>query len=249
MMSFSPVNVIVPTLLMEHSKNCFDSLKHLPKSFNRNLICVTDNTNGNWARAINIGLSRLPPTGDVLILDDDVELLPETFKDFDRYYPHADMFGFKLLFPNGTIQHGGGFCDHRNDRLGHFGVGYDGDSASILPRYVVHCTASCLYIKRHVFDTIGNFTELPGVQFEDVDFSFRAIRNGLDILYIPNKAIHHESQTKKQDPQFAERMRQSYEAVMTQVRESGRLRKVIDEIQSLREIQSSFLFGQTAKPS
>ena len=44
--------------------------------------------------------------------------------------------------------------------------------------------------------------DMPGVSLEDVDFSFRALKMGYKILYLPSIAIHMESATKSTMPNF-----------------------------------------------
>ena len=198
------VDVIIPSLGKSHAFDALKSLKHLPFGIRLHLV-----TEGNsWPKAINIGLSE--STGDVLLMDDDVRILPDTFTDLNIYYDKADIFGFKLLFEDGRIQHAGGFS--RDGCLGHIGFGqYKGFD---VPYYTCHNTASLLYIKRHVVEKLmGMSMDFKGVQFEDVDFSFRALKEGFKILYIPNKALHLESQTKKESPEFNERMFENYNAL------------------------------------
>lgn len=190
------VDIIIPSLKKEHAWNCIESLRHIPFGYRLHLM-----TEGkSWPEAINSGIKE--STGDVLFMDDDIQVLPETFKDFESYYPKADIFGFKLLFPNRFIQHAGG-CVNRNN-LGHYGHGASAGFDE--PTYVSHVTASLMYVKRSVIDKIGGIAiDYPGDQFEDVDFNLRAINAGFKILYVPGEAIHSESQTKKQDVKFLER--------------------------------------------
>ena len=106
------IDVIIPTLAKINITYCISSLKHIPYDFRLHLITKGD----SWSKAVNIGLKE--SENDVLLLDDDVELLEDTLKDFDKYRKQADIIGFKLLYPNGTIQHAGGMIksglvDHR----------------------------------------------------------------------------------------------------------------------------------------
>lgn len=158
----------------------------------------------SWPEAINIGLEEVMDNdNDVILCDDDIILLEDTFAPLQQHYDTADIFGFKLLFPDKRIQHAGGFL------LGHYGVGetegYDE------PRYCDHVTASLMYIKKHVFRKIGYMaTDYPGYQFEDVDFNIRAKKVGYEIKYLPGTAIHFESATKKQDPEFSKKLKLNY---------------------------------------
>lgn len=184
-----------------HLIDCIDSLKHIPFDYQLDLVLEGH----NWPSAINIGLSRA--TGDVILMDDDARVLPDTFKDFDKYYPKADIFGFKLLFADGSIQHAGAYV--KDNQIHHFGHGEAGGYDTT--KYVCHVTTSFIYIKRKVLDKLkGMATDYPGDQFEDCDFCFRAIKAGFKILYLPNEAIHLESATKKTLDGFTDRMALNY---------------------------------------
>lgn len=192
-----------------HAFGCMETLKHLP--FGIKLHFVT--AGKSWAEAINIGLKE--SSGDVIIMDDDIRLKPETFGCLEKYYDKADIFGFKLLFDNGRIQHAGGFvkADERGGySIGHIGFNRDDSSRLNIPYYVCHCTASLLYIKRHVIEKLkGMATDYEGYQFEDVDFSFRALKEGFRILFLPSEAIHLESASKEHLPAFKMGMNINYE--------------------------------------
>ena len=180
-------DVVIPT----RRKHDVDKLvSDFKKYLDEELVFHIIEDGHNWPTATNIGLRECK--NDVIICDDDIELLPDTFKDIDKHYEKADMFGFKLLYPNRKIQHAGGFF------VGHYGY-HKHEDTNNEERYCDHVTTSLAIIKSHVFCKIGLMAEdYPGEQFEDVDFTIRMRDAGFKKLYIPNKAIHHESATKKQ---------------------------------------------------
>ena len=192
------VDLIMPTLGKPHALRALESLQYLPFPVRPHFI----SGGGGWPQAINIGLER--SMQDVLLMDDDVQLLPDTFKGFDPLA--GDIIGFKLLFPDGRIQHAGGFC--YQGQLGHLGYGKSGKEFNE-PMWVCHCTASLLYIRRGAVEKLKQMVVWDGAQFEDVDWSFRALKAGFKILYFPGAAIHHESQTKKQAPDFGAKMQRN----------------------------------------
>lgn len=186
------VTVVIPSKREPQLETAMASLEHLPFPYT---VFISDGP-GGWAKAVNEGIMMREEGGDVLLMDDDVELTSHTFHRFNEYYDKADIFGFKLLFQDGSIQHAGGHIAYTY--MGHYGRGGHYRAFS-RPMYVMHCTASLLYIKNHVFDRIGLMDVFPGMQFEDVDFSLRAINDGMSILYLPNIAYHHESLTKSKE--------------------------------------------------
>lgn len=184
----------MPTLEENHSIKAIESLQHIPFPIKLHLM-----REPGWPQAINSGLKE--STRDVLLMDDDVEILPDTFKDFDS--SRADITGFKLIYPNGKIQHAG--VIFHNGKIRHLGYGRNHKYFSEY-RYLCAATASLLYIRRHVIDALKEMVVWDGLQFEDTDFCFRAIKSNFKILYHPGHAIHHESLTKKKRLDFEEMM-------------------------------------------
>lgn len=198
------VDVVIPSLGKPHAFEALVSLQWLP--FPIRLHVMREQT--SWPAAVNAGLAR--STGDVLLMDDDARVLPETFSGFEDIYPHADVFGFKLLYPDGRIQHAGGFV--RGRQVGHLGYGQPANTPAFNePSYVCHLTTSFIYLKRAVVEKLGGMaTDYPGMQFEDVDFNFRALKAGFRLLYVPRPAIHLESASKKTLPGFQIGFNQNY---------------------------------------
>ena len=193
-------DLIMPTRGEDHLLRALESLHHIPFGIRFHLISAGD----DWPEAVNIGLKD--SCMDVILMDDDVVLWKSTFDGFfQKYYNMADIFGFKLLYPTGEIQHAGAFV--RNGTIGHIGWKCEDDGHFDEPYYVCHVTTSLVYIKRHVIEEIGGMAEdYPGMSFEDVDFSFRALKAGFKILYVPQPAYHLESATKKKMPDFERKM-------------------------------------------
>jgi GT2 family glycosyltransferase len=206
------VDVIIPTLghikKTSHPFTCFKNLYHIPWP-----ICLHVITEGKtWAEAINIGIKQANPMNDIIIMDDDVFINEATFSNVWMHFSEADIFGFKLLFPNGKVQHAGGL--YRKGMIGHIGHGEDPQEKFDHPYYVCHATTSLIYIKRKVIDRLKGMSEdIPGIQMEDVDFSFRAIKNGFKILYTPGEAIHIESATKRIDNNMSDGIVKAYHEI------------------------------------
>jgi GT2 family glycosyltransferase len=199
------VDIIIPTLKRPHAFRCLENLVHVPWPYKLKLV-----TGGKtWAEAINIGLKDT--YGDVILMDDDVFINEDTFSGLDEMYNVADIFGFKLLFPDGNVQHMGGMC--RDGGIWH--IGYEQRDTFNDPLFVCHVTTSCCYIKRKVLDKIGGMAEdIPGVQFEDVDFNFRALKAGFNIVCLPSSAIHMQTASKKFLPNFDKNMDEAFRTVM-----------------------------------
>lgn len=193
------IDLIIPTLRRQHAFQCLTRLHHVPWPVRLHLV-----TEGKtWAQAINIGLRQCTGTNDVVLMDDDVFISSDTLRPVDDYRNDADIFGFKLKYADGRIQHAGGI--YRSGMIGHIGINEENRPAFDTPYYVCHATTSLVYVKRHVFDRIGGMAEdIPGIQCEDVDFSFRAIKQGLKILYLPSEAVHLQSASKRSLAEFSD---------------------------------------------
>jgi O-antigen biosynthesis protein len=202
------VDVVIPSLQRPHAFRAIESLRHIPFGIRLHLVTAGK----SWPEAINLGLKE--STGDVILMDDDVVLNADTFSTVEKYYNDADIFGFKLLFPDGAIQHAGGFI--RGSQIGHLGFREPADSPEFMvPRYVAHATTSLIYIKRHVLKKLGGMAEnYPGMQFEDVDFNIRAIKAGFRILNLPQSAVHEQSASKQHLPDFQRKMAWNYKSLL-----------------------------------
>jgi len=191
------VDIIIPSKGDPHAMVCLASLKYIP--FTYNLFFITKGA--GWPEAVNIGFRE--SKRDVLLMDDDVTILPETFNGFERFLPYADILGFRLLYSDLKVQHGGSYISkdgirHRSELLG---------EDTSYPAYMCHVTTSLCYIKRKVIDKVQIDESFKGYQFEDVDFSFRAIDAGFKILYTPCPAMHYETVTKRKFGDYIEKMR------------------------------------------
>lgn len=199
------IDIIIPSLNHPHVSECVRRLfAHTTIPFN--LHVVRDGS--NWAEAINIGLGRANPQNDILIIDDDVFVDAGWHDNLEQYLEQGDVLGWKLKFPNGTIQSAGGILLQMADGVFpyyHRGLFETDEGQFDTPAHAPHLTASLLYIKRKVLDELKGFNETDyrwGYQYEDVDFNQRAHQAGFKVLFIPNEAVHFMSGTKLKNKEF-----------------------------------------------
>ena len=197
------IDVVIPTLRKQHAMTCLALLRHIPWPIN--LLLIPEGR--NWSEAVNLGLSEVRGN-DVVLMDDDVFLWPETFRDLNYYLDRADIFGFKLLYPDKRIQHAGGV--YKDSEILHIGNGQPDGAEFNEAKYVCHVTTSLCYIKNHVIKALGGMaTDYKGIQFEDVDFNMRALKAGFKILYTGFPATHLESASKRYLPNFTAKMHEN----------------------------------------
>lgn len=170
---------------------------------------------GSWVEAVNIGLSKCSLDNDIVLMDNDIRVMPCWLDDIDEDLKTADIIGFKLIRDKKTLDHAGcqvvfdpirGFARFftKNPKHTFFGIDTRGDRIKNINsytkrKYVPHCTTSLLYVKKDVFKRIGGMNRLTkdGRYHEDFDFGFRAIYNGFRILYSPRTSIHFNAGTKR----------------------------------------------------
>lgn len=157
----------------------------------------------NFSEKMNIG--ALHATGDLLLLlNDDTELIePDSIGELVGLLADDDvaMAGAKLLFDDGTLQHGGHVYHHD---LMHICDGWSGDSPGPWPlrplavaRECSGVTAAASLIRRSVFDEVGGFPEALPLNYNDVDLCLKIRDRGYRIVWTPWASWYHfESRTR-----------------------------------------------------
>lgn len=194
--------IIIPTLRKSQLTKCLDSIKKYTPQDHRVVLVSEGST---WAEAVNFGIIDNPDS-DVILMDDDIEVTPGWLDNIERYKNKADIIGWTLQRPDGTIQFSGCFLYKNGNRI--LMDNYHDELKE--PRYTVNTTTSCVYIKKDVFKEIGLFdndTYKFGCHYEDSDFCMRAKKGGFIIMVAPEIVIHGETQTKKDFFHFKERVR------------------------------------------
>jgi len=107
--------------------------------------------------------------------------------------------GCRLLYPDGTIQHGGVILGIQGV-AGHALVGVeenDRRARNDATRELSAVTGACLAIRRKVFDQLGGFDTVAAVAFNDVILCLDALVAGYRNIYIRDPLlIHFESKSR-----------------------------------------------------
>lgn len=163
---------------------------------------VASESNRGFAAACNAGAQAA--TGEVLaFLNSDLELRPGWLEALrGALVEGVGAVGAKLLYPDGTIQHGGVFL--REDRLdrvplvaSHDRVGEPGDDPEANRRQsLLAVTAAAFLVRRDAFESLDGFDEGFFNGYEDVDLCLKLRRAGWKIVYEPAcELVHHESKS------------------------------------------------------
>jgi O-antigen biosynthesis protein len=144
-------------------------------------------------------------SGEVLLfLNNDVEMVePGWLKAMVQHLsvPEIAAVGAKLLYPDGTLQHGGVVLGVLGVAA-HVHVGAPADSPGYFGRLRltqdVSCvTGACMAVRRSVFEKLGGFEERLMVDFNDVDLCIRIREAGHRIIWTPRALlVHHESKSR-----------------------------------------------------
>ena len=134
----------------------------------------------------------------VLLLNDDVSPIDPGWLNAMVAHladPAVAVVGAKLLYPGGTVQHGGvlmglsGLCDHANRHLAGHAPGYAGRAVAAQELSAV--TGACLLVRRRVLLQVGGLDERYPSAFNDVDLCLRVREAGHAVVFAPEAVLHH----------------------------------------------------------
>jgi hypothetical protein len=158
----------------------------------------------------------------ILILDSDVEILPQTVEkmvNFMEKNPETGILGPKVLFPNGRQQHSCNksipnlWSSFLNKFLFFANLRYKFYRSKIGDLYLKKrynrieefswLGGMCLLVRREVINQIGGMDENFFIYYDDTDFCWRAKNMGWKIYYLPSvSVIHHLSKGVRQFSEF-----------------------------------------------
>jgi len=113
--------------------------------------------------------------------------------------PRIAMVGSKLLYPDGTIQHGGVAFSYAGPLpIAPFHLHLRRPaSASTEGLWLRAVTAACMLLRPEVYHAVGGFDEGYVNGYEDVDLCLKVWKTGAKIVYTPDSVVvHHESKTE-----------------------------------------------------
>lgn len=134
----------------------------------------------------------------VLLLNDDVAPIEPDWLDTMAAHladPAVGVVGAKLLYPGGTVQHGGvimgmgGLCDHAHRHLEGNLPGYAW--RAVLAQELSAVTGACLLVRRRALERVGGLDEAYPSAFNDVDLCLRIREAGYSVVFAPEAALHH----------------------------------------------------------
>jgi len=176
------------------------TLERIAACSDKRIRVIANPDNRGIAEANNQGIEAALANGCelVLLMNNDTEFEPQLFQKLvaglDQYA--CDMIAPKILFHHDPrlIWSAGGGMDPRKGYAGfHHGYGEMDRGQHDAPRRVEHAPACCLLIRREVFDRIGMMDDRYFTYVEDTDFSYRAMKGGLQLMYLPSATVLHKA--------------------------------------------------------
>jgi GT2 family glycosyltransferase len=157
----------------------------------------------NWSRLNNLAAAQAK--GDLLLLlNNDIEATQSGWIEAmaaQALRPAVGAVGALLLYPDGTIQHGGVVVGMPS--------GADHAYRDLQPDHDVHrgrsrlltgwgaVTGACLMLRKELLERVGGLDEGLPVEFNDVDLCLRLSQLGYRCMIPPEAVlVHHESQSR-----------------------------------------------------
>ncbi len=110
--------------------------------------------------------------------------------------PSIGIAGCKLLYPDGSIQHAGGFVYGPRGEAEHLGRYAPDDGRFDKLADVEYATGAALAIRRTVLDQIGLLDEgFSPIYYEDIDWCYRVRAAGWRVVYVPQAVVTHYEST------------------------------------------------------
>ena len=174
-----------------------DSSAELVREHYPHMRLIRNQDNLGFAAGNNRGL-RIA-TGDVLVLlNQDTVVHPGWLQALVHAFevdPQCGIAGAKALYPDGRIQHAGGYVDARGEAA-HFGYREPDNGQFDERREVDFVTGAALAISRAALQEIGELDEgFHLAYYEDVDWCYRAREAGYRVLYTPAAVLVHKERS------------------------------------------------------
>ena len=143
----------------------------------------------------------------ICLLNNDTEIISPDWLNVMVSYAmqkHIGTVGPKLLYPDGSVQHGGiilglggvashAYMESKRDDLGIYG-------RLRVPYNYSGVTAACLVVSREKYLSVNGLEEDLKVAYNDVDFNIKLLEKGYYNVFVPQVEIYHfESKTRGLD--------------------------------------------------
>lgn len=220
------IAIVIPTpdAGREMTKRCLDAVERTTRRFAIDLQVVeSSGPEFRFARSINRGLDASPDADAWVLLNDDAWMDDgwlDAMVAAAEAHPRVGIVGAVLRFPDGRIQHAGGYLPLTPAEMLVAGVRHRaplwalrrvrekrwrddpymyGHWHSVSARHRIDfVTAACALVTRDCLAKVGPYDEDYLFGSEDVDHSLRALEAGFEIaLATRATGVHHEGASGK----------------------------------------------------
>ncbi|MEI2611160.1 MAG: glycosyltransferase family 2 protein [Candidatus Promineifilaceae bacterium] len=157
-----------------------------------------------WANRQNLGFSggnnialREVQTPYAVLLNPDIVAEPDWLTQLLiplENDPTIGIAGCKLFYPDGRLQHAGGFLHLPLGLADHFGYLAQDSGQFETVQDVPYVIGAALAVRRSVWETVGLLDEGFFLYYEDTDWCQRVHRQGWRVVVVPQaRLVHHES--------------------------------------------------------
>jgi GT2 family glycosyltransferase len=166
---------------------------------------ISNERNLGFAAGTNMGLQEA--TGELLVLlNQDTVVQPNWLSALVEPLM-TDMsigiVGAKAFYPDGTIQHAGGYVDIRGEGE-HIGRRQEDRGQFDQVRDVDFVTGASLAISQRAFRALGGLDEeFTPAYYEDVDWCYRARTAGYRVVYVPGATLIHKEASMAAEQGYA----------------------------------------------
>lgn len=181
---------------------------------------IENKKNLGFAEANNIGVHQAlrEECKYIILLNNDTIISSELFSQLVICAQSHESIGLispKIYFAKGHEYHSNRYRQNEKGRV----IWYAGGILDLNNIYATHrgvdeidhgqydkitetdfATGCCMLITRNLIKTVGFFDKKYFLYFEDVDFSFRARKNGLKVLYYPKTFLWHKNAASSDKP-------------------------------------------------
>jgi GT2 family glycosyltransferase len=158
---------------------------------------IQNGRNLGFAAGNNIGLRAAD--GDVLVLlNQDTQVHPGWLEALMLAFedPDTGIAGCKLLYPDGTIQHAGGYLYGPRGETDHLHRHAQEENLPALTADVEFVTGAALALRRTVMEEVGPLDEgFRPAYYEDIDWCYRVRSCGHRVVYQPQAVVTHYEST------------------------------------------------------
>jgi len=233
----------VPVIVIDDGGPQEKEIKDICNNYNAQYI---RKKNGGFASAVNVGIAA-SVTEYFCLVNSDIEFTKPLNDIIQRTFeedPDIKVLGGLLLYPDGTIQHGGGYYHYIFQGFAHYGHHKPLHAAKLcgIKAHRIHVTGA-LFASRRFFWEDYKFDETFVSDSEDADYCLEVWKRGGKVLYDPEfTAIHAEGKTRgsteaekmKLDPVRSQRMVDSLYEFRKRLYHTD-LEKIDDRINELNE--------------